>query len=178
MQFEELRYVCKEAAIDLLSEQGRPLPPMLVLPRPERTRLLTIPGLPDDDRARHDVMAEIAHEELTAKQIPAWGFVAEAEVGGEDAAVVVYGARGHAPEITAARFGEEGGLVEFVDEEELDPTAMPFLHPLQHAVDALPAVEQPPDDGGEGLPLLQQLAEDGEPPTDGAGDPGGAHSGS
>jgi hypothetical protein len=55
--------------------------------------------------------------------------------------VVVCGARRNAPHITASRFDDEGGLEEFVPSEPLDPTALPFLHPLQHAVDALSALQ-------------------------------------
>jgi hypothetical protein len=139
MQFEELRFVCQEAALDLLRAKGRPLPPTVVLPGPERTRLVSLPGLPDDDEARHLVLAELAHDRISADGVPCWGFVAEAEVAGEDVVVVVFGARRHAPHLTASRFSEEGDLEEFVAAEELDPTALPFLHPLQHAVDALPA---------------------------------------
>jgi hypothetical protein len=87
------------------------------------------------------VFAELAHDRITADRVPCWGFVAEAEVGGEDVAVVVFGARRHAPHLTASRFTPDGDLEEFVPSEELDPTALPFLHPLQHAVDALPAVD-------------------------------------
>lgn len=166
MQFEELRYVCQQAAIDIVGKRGRPVPPTIVLPEPTRTRLVTIPEFPDDDEARHTVLAQIAHDELTARQIPAWGFLAEAEVGGDDAVVVVFGARRHAPHLTASRFGPEGGLVEFVDTQELDATAMPFLHPLQHAVDALEPVEQPPAPGtgdGDALPLLEQLGGEDHP---------------
>jgi hypothetical protein len=32
-------------------------------------------------------------------------------------------------------------LEEFLAAEELDPTALPFLHPLQHAVDSLPGAQ-------------------------------------
>jgi hypothetical protein len=142
VQFEELRYICQEAAIDVLRERGRPVPPTLVLPGQERTRLLTLPGFPEDDEDRHTVLAQVAEDELTANEIPCWGFVSEAEVGGSDAVVVVFGARRHAPHITASPFGETGELEEFVASEELDPTALPFLHPLQHAVDALAALPQ------------------------------------
>ena len=140
MQFEELRFVCQEAADDLVRSRGRPLPPTVVLPGPQRTRLVTLPELPRADEARHAVLAQLAEDLITAEAIPCWGFVAEAEIDGGDAAVVVYGARRHAPHVTASRFTEEGGLAGFVAEEELDPTALPFLHPLQHAVDALPGV--------------------------------------
>jgi hypothetical protein len=43
--------------------------------------------------------------------------------------------------VSAALFATEGGLDEFLTAEELDPTALPFLHPLQHAVDALPGAQ-------------------------------------
>jgi hypothetical protein len=162
VQFEELRYVCQQAALDLVRTKGRPLPPTVVLPGPERTELVTLPDLPDDDEARHAVLLQLADDRVAADRIPAWGFVAEAEVAGEDVALVVYGARRHAPHLTASRFGPDGDLEEFVPSEQLDPTALPFLHPLQHAVDALPAVEDvlgqtdPKRGGGPtgGLPIV------------------------
>jgi hypothetical protein len=144
VQFEELRYVCQEAALDLLRKRGRPVPPTIVLPGPERTRLITLTGFPEGDEDRHAVVAQLAQDEVTADGVPCWGFVAEAEVGGQDAVVIAFGARRHAPHLTASLF-DDGELAEFVPSEELDPTAMPFLHPLQHAVDALPAVAA---DGG------------------------------
>ena len=162
MQFEELRFVCQEAAMDLVRSRGRPLPPTVVLPGPERTQLLTLPELPEDDEARHAVLAQVALDRVTGDGVPCWGFVAEAEAGGDDVVVVVYGARRHAPHLTASRFGEDGDLEEFVPSEPLDPTALPFLHPLQHAVDSLPAAGDVfgaadpkrggPDDGG--LPIV------------------------
>lgn len=141
MQFEELRAVCQEAAADLLRVRGRPLPPTVVLPGPMRTRLLTLPELPDDDEQRHQVLARLAADHVTAEAVPCWGFVAEAEVGGTEAVVVVCGARRHPPVITAASITDAGELGAYLPAEVLDPTAMPFLHPLQHAVDALPALE-------------------------------------
>ena len=161
MQFEELRFVCQQAAIDLTRTRGRPLPPTVVLPGPERTRLLTLPELPAEDEARHAVLAQLAADHLTAGGVPCWGFVAEAEVSGQDTVVVVYGARRHAPHLTASRFDDDGELEEFVPDEELDPTALPFLHPLQHAVDALPAagdvfaaVDPKRQAPGGGLPIV------------------------
>jgi hypothetical protein len=65
--------------------------------------------------------------------------------------VVVFGARRHAPHLTASWFAEDGDLEEFAPDEELDPTALPFLHPLQHAVDALPAI-------GEGFDAMDPSA--------------------
>lgn len=154
MQFEELRFVCQEAALDLV-RRGRPVRPTVVLPGPERTRLLTLPSFPDDDEARHALIAQLAVDEVRAGQVPCWGFVAEAaSAAGADLLLVVYGARRHAPHLTAAEFGQDGAPIEFVRSEELDPTAMPFLHPLQHAVDALPPLEQGPSPGGGGLPLF------------------------
>jgi hypothetical protein len=157
VQFEELRYVCQEAALDLLRRRGRPVPPTVVLPGPERTRLLTLPGFPEDDEQRHTVLAQVAHDHVTADQVPCWGFVAEAEIGGEDAVVVAFGARRHAPHVTASTFADDGQLEAFVPSEELDPTALPFLHPLQHAVDALPSLAEQAADtdvfgGPGGLP--------------------------
>lgn len=161
MQFEELRFVCQEAATDLLRSRGRPLPPTVVLPGPERTQLLTLSDLPDEDVSRHAVLAQLAQDRITADGVPCWGFVAEAEIGGQDAVVVVFGARRHAPHVTASTFAADGSLAEFVPSEELDPTALPFLHPLQHAVDALPAAgdvfadadpkRRPP---GDALPII------------------------
>ena len=162
LQFEELRFVCQQAAIELLRTRGRPLVPAVVLPGPERTRLMVLPELPEDDEARHRVLSELAREHVAAPGVPCWGFVAEAEVGGSDVALVVYGARRHPPHLTASPFEEDGDLGEFVPAEELDPTALPFLHPLQHAVDALPAAgdvfsaidpKRGPDPP-EGLPLV------------------------
>ena len=148
MTFEELRFVCEEAAKDVVAQGERPVPPTVVLPGPERTRLLRLPRFPDDDEARHRYLAQVAEDQVTAGRVPCWGFLVEAEVGGRDAVAIVYGARQHTPEISAAPLDEDG-LGDFVPGEELDPTAMPFLHPLQHAVDALPAVDESapgPDD--------------------------------
>lgn len=138
MRFDELRFVCQEAATELVA-RGRPVAATVVLPGPERTQLLALPELPEDDESRHAVLVQLAADRITAPGVPCWGFVAEAEVSGDEALVVVYGARRHAPCITAARFEADGRLGTFVAEEPLDPTALPFLHPLQHAVDALPA---------------------------------------
>ncbi|MDX1659168.1 MAG: hypothetical protein R3343_10150 [Nitriliruptorales bacterium] len=154
MRFEELRFVCTEAAKDVVTQHGDdPIPPTVVLPGAERTRLLTLPGFPEEDRARHEYMVQFAEDEITSNLVPAWGFIAAAEdAEGNDVVVAVYGARRHQPELTAARLDEDGTLGEFVTPEELDPTAMPFLHPLQHAVDAIPPLDDPSE--AEGLPLF------------------------
>lgn len=159
MQIEELRYVCQEAAIDLAGKGDRPVPPTLVLPGPDRTRLLKLSDFPDDDEQRHAYVARLASDEVVPGAAPCWGFVAEAEAAeGDDVVVVVYGARRHAPELTASRIDERGHLDEFVPAEELDPTAMPFLHPLQHAVDSLPAMDAESSTGPHsgGLPFFGQ----------------------
>ena len=165
MQFEELRFITQEAALDLVTKRERPLPPTVVLPGPARTLLLTLPSLPDEDELRHAVMAELAADHLTGEGVPCWGFVAEAEVAGRDGLVAVYGARRNTPHVSAALFAEDGTLEEFVPAEELDPTALPFLHPLQHAVDALPGAQDvfdvydpkragPSQEGPSGLPMF------------------------
>jgi hypothetical protein len=141
VQFEELRFITQQAAIDVAGRHPRPLPPTVVLPGPARTLLLTLPELPVEDELRHAVLAEIATDHLTGEGIPCWGFVAEADVAGRDGVVAVFGARRHVPHVSAAWFTDEGGLDEFVSAEELDPAALPFLHPLQHAVDALPGAQ-------------------------------------
>jgi len=141
VQFEELRFITQQAAVDVSGRHPRPLPPTVVLPGPARTLLLTLPELPDDDELRHLVIAELAAEHLTGGGVPCWGFVAEADVAGQDGVIAAYGARRHTPHLSAALFAEDGVLGEFVPAEELDPTALPFLHPLQHAVDALPGAQ-------------------------------------
>jgi hypothetical protein len=159
VQFEELRYVCQQAALDLVRTQGRPLPPTVVLPGPERTALVTLPDLPATTRTG----TPSSHSWRTTASPPtrsrAGGSSRRRTPAGEDVVVVVYGARRHAPRLTASRFAEDGDLEEFVPDQELDPTALPFLHPLQHAVDALPAVEDvfgrvDPKRGGGGLPIV------------------------
>ena len=141
MQFEELRFITQQAAVDVVTKHARPLPPTVVLPGPARTLLLTLPALPEADELRHAVFAELAAEHLTGGGVPCWGFVAEADIAGHDGMIAAYGARRHAPHVSAALFEDDGGLAEFVAAEELDATALPFLHPLQHAVDALPGAQ-------------------------------------
>lgn len=170
MQFDELRFICQQAGVDVVTKRGRPTPPTLVLPGPDSTKLLTMPDFPDDDEQRHLVVAEIAVTEITTNGTPCWGFIAEADVDGTDVLVVVYGARRHQPEITAAVFHGDTPD-EFLPAEPLDPTALPFLHPLQHAVDGLrgagdvfaqfdpkrgpaPTHLHPPPQSGPNLPLV------------------------
>ena len=139
MQFDELRFVCQQAAVRLFAEQPRPIPPTVVLPGPDRTQLVTLPDFPDDDAARHLVMSQLATDRVSGPRVPCWGFVAEAQVADREVVVVIYGARRHHPHLTAATI-EGTELADFVDDEPLDATAMPFLHPLQQAVDKIEAV--------------------------------------
>lgn len=163
MQFEDLRKLTVAAAMDLvdkaLDDGDGHIPATIVVPGGASTRLVTLAGFPDEDEARHEYLAEFAIDELSANRVPAWGFVVAAEVNDVDAVVAVYGARKQAPQVTAAPLGPDG-LGDFVAPEELDPTALPFLHPLQHVVDSLPAepidraagpLDHAPD---AGLPLM------------------------
>ncbi len=145
MQFEELRFVCQEAAKDHAEQGPRPLVPAIVLPGPERTRIVRLPDFPADDEARHAFVQQFAKDEVEKNLVPCWGFLAEANLeDGTDVVVAVYGARRHAPAISAAPIAEDGSLGEFLPDEQLDPTAMPFLHPLQHTVDAMSDVVDAP----------------------------------
>ncbi len=144
IQFEELRFVCQEAAKDQAEQGERPIAPAVVLPGPERTRVVRLAGFPEDDEERHAFIRQFASDEVEKNLIPCWGFLAEAELAdGTDVVVVVYGARRHAPVVSAAPI-TEGGLGEFLPDEPLDPTAMPFLHPLQHTVDAMASLAEAP----------------------------------
>lgn len=144
MRFDELEAICLEAAGNLVHREPRPLPAAVVLPLPEATRVTTLPDFPDDDPARFDVLAAFARKVMRPVNAPCFGFVAEATLeadgGPVDVVVVAFGARRRPPRITVAPIADQG-LGTFVAAEELDPSAMPFLAPLQHAADAA----QPPD---------------------------------
>lgn len=139
MTLDELEALCREAANDLLQREGRPMPPAVVAPSQEATRVLTLPDLPDEDQARRRALAELAQRELTPRNASCYGFLAEGLVdgGGVDveAVVLVYGARAHHPHVTAAPL-QDGELGAFAAAEPLDHAAMTFLSPLQEAVDA------------------------------------------
>jgi hypothetical protein len=145
---EELAYVCEEAARDLLDRHGRPLPPTVVLPAAEATRLISIPDLPDDDRSRLAALEALARAEMRPNARPAWGFVAEAELAdGTDVALVAFGAHSLPPRVSAAPFLPDGGLDEFAADEALDDWALPFLSPLQRAAEGC---DSPPGTPGSG----------------------------
>ena len=143
MRLEELDAVCRQAARDLLGREQRPLPPAVVLPLAEATRVTTLPDFPDDDEGRVALLTRFAQDVMVPANAPAWGFVAEAEAGGVEVVVVVYGARRNAPMLTAAPLIDDGPG-EFGQAEPLAPEAFPFLHPLQHAADAATAPDVMP----------------------------------
>ena len=144
MTFDELAGLCKEAARDLAERQDRPLPAAVVVPAPDATAVTVLPDFPDDDMARFDLLSRFAADRMVPANAPAYGFMAEATLdtdeGPADVLLVVYGARRTRPHITAAPLGDEGPG-DFLPAEPLDPTAMPFLTPLQHAADGA----DPPD---------------------------------
>ena len=153
MRMEELEAVVRQAAVDLVAREPHPFPPAVALPLPDATRVTTFPDFPDDDRERFDLLSRFAGGVVLPANAPAYGFVGEAvlDAGGEpvDVVVVVCGARRRRAVVAAAPRTDEG-LGEFGPSEELDPTSMPFLAPLQHAVDAA----RPPEDGGTPLPVV------------------------
>ncbi|MGH3664867.1 MAG: hypothetical protein ACRDU8_02040 [Egibacteraceae bacterium] len=139
MRLEELELVCVEAARNLAARGQRPVPTSVVLPLPAGTKVVALPQWPDDDPTRFDLLSRFARDEMRPADAPCYGFVAEAVVdpGGDpvDILLVAYGARRHRPRVTAAPLLDDG-LGEFGASEDLDPVALPFLSPLQHAADA------------------------------------------
>ena len=158
MTLDELELVCQEAARSFAARQGRPLPAAVVLPLPEATRVVTMEGFPDDDPTRFDVLSAFAADTMRPANAPCYGFLAEAvaesEGQGVDVILVAYGARRHRARITAAplQAGADGTVQvgDFTASEDLDPTALPFLSPLQHAVDEA----KPPEEPSGGLPII------------------------
>jgi hypothetical protein len=140
VRMDELELVCQEAARNLVARMPRPLQPSVVLPLPEATRVLTLPDWPDDDPSRFDLLARFAQDVMRPANAPCFGFVAEAVAAADgdqavDVVVVAYGARRTEARVTAAPFADDS-IGEFTASESLDTQAMPFLAPLQHAVDA------------------------------------------
>lgn len=136
MTIDELRRLCEDAARDLAGRADRPLPTTVVVPGPSATAVTSLPEFPDDDVERFDLLSRFAADRMRPVDAPCYGFLAEAEAGGDDVVVVVYGARRQRARIAAAPLGADGEVGQFTEPEELDPTAMPFLSPLQHAADA------------------------------------------
>lgn len=140
MTLEELEQLCRDAARDVLAqEEARPLPAVVVLPQPGATQLIRLPDFPADDEARFDLLAGLAAERMRPVSAPCYGFVAEATADdGQEVMLIAFGARGHRPRVSAAPL-QAGELGRFVENEELDPAALPFLAPLQRAVDGAQA---------------------------------------
>lgn len=146
MNIEELRFVCQEAVRDLLANESRPLPPAVVLPGPTATRIVKLPEFPPEDVDRLRLLDRFAQDEILATDTPAYGFVSEAELDdGTDVVITVYGAHGHDAVISAVPIAEDGTLGEFSDAEPLAEEALPFLHPLQHAVQEVSRPQEPDD---------------------------------
>lgn len=162
MTLEELAVVCQEAARALAARGERPVPATVVLPLPQATRVVVLDGFPDDDAARHAALSRFAADEMVPRGAPCFGFVAEAALatdpgagrGGAqvDVLVVAYGARRRATHVVAAVL-DDGGLGAWSPPEELDPAAMPFVRPLQHAAD----LAEPPPAKTHGTPTLPLL---------------------
>lgn len=155
MTLEELALICQEAARELVARGERPVPAAVVLPLPDATKVLVLDGFPDDDRDRHAAMSRLAAEEMVPRSAPCFGFVAEATLedgdgdgeasgpgGGVDVVVVAFGARGRGTHATAAPLDADG-VGSWTPAEPLDPTALPFLAPLQHAADLAAADARP-----------------------------------
>lgn len=139
MNLEQLVAVCQDAARDLVARAPRPVPATVVLPLPEATRITTLPDFPDDDPSRFDLLARFAADVMRPANAPCYGFLAEATVQTDaephDVLLCAYGAWRCGARVTAAPLTGEG-LGEFTAPEPLDPAALPFLSPLQHAADA------------------------------------------
>lgn len=151
MTIDQLRALIEEAARDLVDRTDRPHPVTVVVPLAGSTKVLSLEGFPDDDGARKDALSVLAAQHIVPANGPCFGFLAEATgPEGEDLLLVVYGARQRGSHLTAAVL-DAAGLGEFAPSEGLEPTAMPFLQPLQHAVD-LATAEDPA--AGTGLPII------------------------
>ena len=144
MTLDELAVLCREAAGDLVQRESRPLPTTVILPASHATAVTSLPDFPDDDIDRFELLSRFAADRMRPAGVPCYGFMAEAtldtEQGPTDVLMVVYGARRNRPQVTAAPLSDNE-LGQFTTPEPLDPTALPFLSPLQHAADAA----EPPD---------------------------------
>lgn len=138
MTLDELRQLCQEAARDLVARHGTPVPASVVLPLPAQTQVATLEGFPEADEDRHLALSHFAADRMVPVGAACFGFVVEAELAGADDAVdvvvVAYGARQRGTWVTAAPLSD-GRVGEFSPSEQLDPAALQFLRPLQHAAD-------------------------------------------
>jgi hypothetical protein len=151
MTIDQLRALVEEAARDLVARTDRPHPVSIVVPLPDATRVVSLPDFPDDDHDRKQVLSAFAADHMVPAGASCFGFVGEASgPEGEDLLLIVYGARQRGSHLTAALLDADGPGV-FAPSEPLEPTAMPFLQPLQHAADLAEATDPA---GGEGLPII------------------------
>jgi hypothetical protein len=138
MTVDELRTLCQEAARDLSARHEGAVPAAVVVPLAGSTQVATLADFPEDDQDRHRVLSHFAADRMVPAGAPCYGFIAKAELDAGDEAIdvvmVVFGARQRGSWVTAAPVAE-GALGPFSDAEQLDPTALPFLQPLQHAAD-------------------------------------------
>lgn len=149
MTLDQLQLLIEEAARNLVDRTDRPHPVTVVLPLEGSTKVITLDGFPDEDAARHDALSVLAARQMVPVNAACFGFLAEATgPQGQDLLVAVYGARQRGGFVTAAAIVGDA-LSDFAPAEPLEPTAMPFLQPLQHAVDTA----APPEQSG-GLPII------------------------
>lgn len=140
MRLAELEAVCREAARGVVERNGRPVPAAVVLPLPGSNKVTTFPDFPADDGVRTALLERFAEDVMRPANASCFGFLAEGSLDAGDGpavdvVVVAYSARrGHAHVTAAPLSGATVG--DFGVAEELDPSAMPFLRPLQEAVDA------------------------------------------
>ena len=145
MRVEELEVVCQEAARNLVERSQGMLQASIVLPLPSKTSVTTLPDWPDDEASRTELLERFAADVAVPNNASCYGFVAEGIAADEegrpvDVVVVAFGARNNHPRVAAAVL-HDGALDEFTESEPLAPAAMPFLAPLQRAVDHA----RPPD---------------------------------
>ena len=137
--------MCQEAARNLVERSSGSLQAAIVLPLPSKTSVTTLPDWPDDEEARTALLERFAADVAVPNNAPCYGFVAEGVAADEagrpvDVIVVAFGARNNHPRVAAAVL-HDGTLEEFTESEPLAPAALPFLAPLQRAVDHA----RPPD---------------------------------
>ena len=159
MTVDQLRILVEQAAGEVVDRHGRPVPVTVVVPLEGSTKVLSLEAFPDDDADRKEALSVLAARQLAPANASCFGFLAEASApqgavsGGADLLVVVYGARRRGAWVMAAVLTADSDLGEFGEPEVLEPTAMPFLQPLQHAVDLAEPPSQP-GQGEGGLPII------------------------
>lgn len=153
MTLDQLELLVQQAAEELAARHDDAVPVTVVLPLPGATRVLSLDAFPTDDAHRREALSVLAARQMVPANATCFGFLAEASgPAGEDLLVAVYGARRRGAFVTAAARQPDGGLSAFTAAEPLEPTAMPFLQPLQHAADMAEAPDDPA--GGGGLPII------------------------